>query len=54
MKDPILEKIKQFAIRELQARGGYVGVAENEDFASLNSDDKQGNNIIIKITSKPE
>lgn len=54
MKDPILEEIKDFAIRKLKARASYVGVAESDNFVMLNSEDRNGNDITIKIESKPE
>lgn len=54
MKNPILEKIKTYAIKELNAAYGYCGSAEGEHMAMLNSDDKEGNDIKITIRTESE
>jgi len=54
MDNPVLEKIKNFALQELNGAYGYCGLADSGESAMLNSDDKAGNDIKIIITSKPE
>jgi len=54
MKNEILEDIKEYAKRKLQSAYGFVGVAEGEDMAMLNSSDHNGSDFIVKIESKPE
>lgn len=54
MNNPVLEEIKAFAIQKLNAAYGYCGSAEGDDIATLNSDDKAGNNIKISIKSVPQ
>lgn len=53
MKHPILEEIKKFIMERLQQEYGYVGVADGEDFAMLNSGG-DGENLVIKIESKSD
>jgi len=50
----VINEIKEFAVSKLNAAYGYCGVAESDAFLMINSDDKNGNDIIIKITIKPE
>ncbi len=54
MKNEILEKIKKFAINELNHAYGYCGSAESDDSVMLNSDDNNGNDIKITIKIDPE
>lgn len=56
MKDSVLERIKNFAIKELNNTYGYCSSAEGEEMAMLNSDDNKGNDIsiVIKIKSEDE
>jgi len=54
MKNLVLEDIKNYAIRRLNEAYGYCGAAMGEDMALLNSDDRNGSEIRISITSKPE
>ena len=54
IKNPVLEEIKAFAVKRLQEEYGYCGVAENEDMAMINSDDRNGNDIKITIKLEPE
>lgn len=54
MDNPVLEEIKEFATRKLNEAYGYCGVAECDEAAMLNSDDKAGNDIKINLTCKPE
>jgi hypothetical protein len=54
MKNTVLERIKNFAIKELNAAYGYCGVAEGDDSVMINSDDKNGADIKIIIKSEPE
>jgi hypothetical protein len=52
MKNEVLDKIKRDAVNTLKDAYGYCGLADNDDGAWLNSDDNQGHDITIKITSK--
>jgi hypothetical protein len=54
MKNEVLNDIKKYAARKLQEHYGICGVAECDEMAIINSDDKGGNNITIKIETKPE
>jgi len=54
MENAILEEIKDFALKKLKQEYGFVGVAEGEDMAMLNSSDGKGNDIKIVIESNPE
>ncbi len=54
MKNANLDAIVKFAASRLTAAYGYCGVAMGDDMALLNSDDRQGNEIRIHITAKPE
>jgi hypothetical protein len=49
MKNKVLEKIKKLVVDELRTAYGYVGVADSDDQAILNSDDCQGKEIKITI-----
>lgn len=52
MKNEVLDRIKAFAVKELNNAYGYCGLAESEDSVMINSDDKNG--MDIKITIKAE
>jgi len=54
MTNEILEKIKKFAINELNKAYGYCSSAEGDDFAMLNSEDGNGHDIKITIKLEPE
>ena len=54
MENPVLEKIKKYAIQELNAAYGYCGAMEGEDMVMLNSDDKNGKDIKISIKAETE
>lgn len=54
MKNIILDRIKQFAINELQREYGYCGSAESDNSVILNTNDNYGNDIVIKIDSIKE
>lgn len=54
MKNTVLDDIKKYAAQRLQAAYGFVGVADGDNMAMLNSSDNKGNDIIIKIDVKPE
>lgn len=54
MTNPVLDRIKKFAIQELQAAYGYCGAAEGDDMVMLNSDDKNGKDIKITINAVEE
>jgi len=54
MNNKVLNEIREFAVSRLNAAYGYCGVAESDTLLLINSDDKSGNDIIIKITIKPE
>lgn len=49
MKNAILDRIKDFATKELMAAYGYCGQADGDDGAMLNSTDGDGNDIKITI-----
>lgn len=54
MGNEVLCEIKEFIIQKLQSHYGYCGVAEGQENCMINSDDKNGNDIIINIKTKPE
>jgi len=54
MDNRVLQDIVDYAKARLQAEYGFVGVATASNMAMLNSSDRQGNDIIIKIDVKPE
>ncbi|CAM3168504.1 hypothetical protein [Moritella viscosa] len=54
MKNPVLEEIKAFAVKRLKETYGYCGVADGEDVAMINSDDRNGFDIKITIKVEPE
>jgi hypothetical protein len=54
MKNPILADIVKYATQRLNAAYGFAGVATGDAVAMINSTDKDGNNITIKIDVKPE
>jgi len=55
MKNKVLKDIIDYARHRLVAEYGTCGVLDNDEMAILNSsDNKRGNDIIIKITEKPE
>ncbi len=54
MTNEILEKIKKFAINELNQAYGYCAAAESDDYVMLNSEDRKGNDIKITIKLEPE
>jgi len=49
MENEILKDIIDYATKKLRNAYGYCGVAENDEMAMLNSDDKQGRDIKITI-----
>ena len=54
MKNEVLDDIKKYAISKLNQAYGYCGSAEGDEMAMLNSEDREGNDISINITTKPE
>jgi len=54
MEDEVLERIKDFAIKELKNAYGYCGAASGDGIAMLNSDDGKGNQITISIKSEKD
>lgn len=54
MENEILNDIKEYAIKRLQEAYGYCGVAESDTSIFINSDDKKGNDIKIKIELIPD
>ena len=50
MDNKVLDEIKEFAVRKLNATYGYCGCAEASNFAMLNSTDKTGKDVKITIT----
>ena len=54
MKDKVLKDIIEYTAKRLTDAYGYCGVAENEEMAMLNSEDRKGNDIKITIKLTPE
>ena len=54
MENDVLKDIIDYATKRLNSAYGYCGVAEGKTMAMLNSEDRQGNDIKINITLKPE
>ena len=54
MKNEILKDIVVYATKKLMDSYGYCGVADADDMAMLNSDDKMGRDIKIMITIEDE
>lgn len=54
MNDAILNEIKEFAVRKLNAAYGYCGVADGDTQVMINSDDKKGNDIKIIMKLEEE
>jgi len=54
MKNEALKDIMTYARKRLMSEYTYCAVAEGDDMAMLTSDDRQGNDIKINITIKPE
>jgi len=54
MKDKVLKDIIEYAIKRLNNSYGFCGVAESEEMAILNSEDRKGNGIKITIKLTPE
>lgn len=52
MKNPVLNNIVECTKNALTAAYGYCGVASADNMAMLNSSDKAGHDIIIKIEHK--
>jgi hypothetical protein len=53
MDNKVLNDIIDYATKRLNAEYGYCGVAKGDKMAMLNSDDRKGSDIIIKIELKP-
>lgn len=49
VKNPVLDDIMRYATEMLKNAYGYCGQALSDEACMLNSDDKQGNDIIITI-----
>lgn len=54
MENEILKDILNYISKNLTESYGYCGVVENENGAYINSDDRNGNYIKIKISIIPE
>ena len=54
MDNTVLEDIKKYAINRLNSTYGYCGVAEGADTVMLNSDDRNGRDILITIVIEDE
>jgi hypothetical protein len=54
MENEIIKDIIDYATKKLKSAYGYCGVAEGKSMAMLNSEDREGNDIKINITLKPE
>ncbi len=53
MDNKVLNDIIDYATKRLNAEYGYCGVAKGEKMAMLNSEDRKGSDIMIKIELKP-
>jgi len=53
MKSDLGNKVIE-AVKDVLMKRGFCGVADGDDNAMLNSDDGNGNDIIVKIEVKPE
>jgi hypothetical protein len=49
VKNEVLKDIMDYARRKLVESYTYCGVADGDDFAMLNCDDRKGNDITIEI-----
>lgn len=54
MKNPVLADIVEYAKQRLTTAYGFAGVAVGDTIAMINSTDREGNDIIIKINVKAE
>ena len=54
MKNTVLDDIKGYAIAKLNSAYGYCGLADSDDKAFINSDDRNGKDIKIVIELKEE
>lgn len=54
MENEVLKDIIDYATKKLNSAYGYCGVAEGPGMAMLNSEDRKGNDIKIKIDLIPE
>ena len=54
MDNKVLKDITDYAVKKLNNAYGYCGLAENDEMAMLDSDDKQGRDIKITIKYDPE
>lgn len=54
MTNETLERIKAFAINELKNAYGYCALAEGDNVAMLNSEDRDGNDVEIAIKISKE
>lgn len=52
MKNPVLDDIMKYATKKLTEAYGFCGQASGEDTAMLNSEDREGHDIIINIKLK--
>jgi len=54
MKNEVLERIKNYAVNELKNAYTYCALADGDNDAMLNSDDKNGSDIKIHIDISKE
>ena len=54
MKNPVLDRIKTFAVQELSNFYGFCSLADGEDMVMINSSDQDGNDIKITIVVKED
>ncbi len=54
MERDIMQKIKQFAIKECQNAFGYCSVADSENIIIINSGNEEDLKITIKLVNKGE
>lgn len=54
MKNEVLQDIIEYATRKLNQSYGFCGAATGDSAAMLNSNDNEGNDIIINIKLREE
>jgi len=54
MENPVLDSIKAFAVKALTDAYGDCGLAEGSDKAIIKSNDGEGKDIRINITTRDE
>lgn len=52
MENEVLDRIKKFAIQELQREYGFCACADGDQDVMLDATDREGNDIKIKISAR--